>query len=126
MMMKEYKYVNILLLTFLFIAILIPFFIKLPNDSSTVKFIKLPECFVKKETGKLCPSCGLTRSITYIYRGDWSKSKTFHPYGFIFFIWLIFQLLIRILLIFKISNLIVFLDLTQLLLFMIIFRYLLI
>ena len=125
-MEKEYKYVNLILLILGIIGIMTPCFIKLPNDSATIKFVELPECFVKVETGKLCPSCGLTKSIVYIYRGDLSKSKTFHPFGFLFFIWLMLQLIIRILLTFKISELIAFIDVAQLLIFILIFKYLII
>jgi Protein of unknown function (DUF2752) len=32
-------------------------------------------------TGKLCPFCGLTRSLSFLARGEWQIAIGFHPLG---------------------------------------------
>ncbi len=39
------------------------------------EYIKLiPECWIHKNTGLLCPSCGGTRCVAYIMKGDFASA----------------------------------------------------
>ena len=39
------------------------------------EYIKLiPECWIHKNTGLLCPSCGGTRCVVYIMNGDFASA----------------------------------------------------
>jgi hypothetical protein len=42
-------------------------------------------CPIKITTGLPCPSCGTTRSITSILKGDYSQAATINPLGFLLF-----------------------------------------
>ncbi|MCJ7483273.1 MAG: DUF2752 domain-containing protein [Thermodesulfovibrionales bacterium] len=95
--LNEYKFVNILLIIILFILLIIPFFIYIPNISNESNFLKLtmPTCFVKKTLGHNCPTCGITRSIVALYNNKWGMSIHFNPNGFLIVIALVVQLLLR-------------------------------
>lgn len=121
MMVKELKYANSILIFLGVFALLTPIFIKLPNESGKYRFLRIPECVIKAQTGKVCTTCGLTRSIVYLYRGDWPKSEAYHPYGHIFFIWAALQFMIRPLVIFRPTYRLLIIDMAQLILFLVIF-----
>jgi len=121
MMVKELKYANGLLFIIGAVTLFIPLFIKIPNEQNKSRFIELPTCYVKAQTGTICSTCGLTRSIVYLYRGDWANSKAHHPYGYLFFFWAVLQLGARFLLIYKPFFNIFIIDSVQLVLFLIIF-----
>jgi hypothetical protein len=38
-------------------------------------------CPLLKLTGIPCPGCGLTRSIIFLFQGDWQRSLTFHAFA---------------------------------------------
>ena len=40
-------------------------------------------CMIKNATGYPCPSCGTTRAVQAIYKGDLTGSVTFNPLGII-------------------------------------------
>ena len=46
--------------------------------------IKFP-CPIYKATGYLCPSCGVTRMIVCLLRGDFENAYTYNPFLFITF-----------------------------------------
>ncbi|MFH2108645.1 MAG: DUF2752 domain-containing protein, partial [Chrysiogenia bacterium] len=81
----------------LFILLLIPIFIYIPKISNESNFLKLtmPTCFVKKNLGHNCPTCGITRSIVALYNNKWTMSIHFSPNGYWIVIALVIQLLLR-------------------------------
>jgi hypothetical protein len=44
---------------------------------------EMPRCSVLETTGKSCATCGLTRSLHTLYRGEVSRSRAYHPYGWL-------------------------------------------
>ena len=38
-------------------------------------------CPFKMLTGFPCPGCGITKSLYFLYQGDWSKSLHYHLFG---------------------------------------------
>ncbi len=40
-----------------------------------------PACLIRATTGVPCPGCGMTRSLSAIWRGDLLSSFRFHPLG---------------------------------------------
>lgn len=65
------------LLFFLIFAISISFLLPLETESEHWFTI----CWWKHLTGWDCPGCGLTRSVICFFRGDFSQSWEYHPYG---------------------------------------------
>jgi len=54
------------------------------------------ECIHERITGEPCPSCGLSRSFSYIIRGDISKAASYNEYGLRVFLFFLFQLVMRL------------------------------
>lgn len=54
------------------------------------------ECIHEKITGEPCPSCGLSRSFSYIIRGDLSTAASYNVYGLRVFLFFLFQLVMRV------------------------------
>jgi len=40
-------------------------------------------CMIKNATGYACPSCGTTRAVQALYKGDLMSSVVFNPFGLI-------------------------------------------
>jgi hypothetical protein len=38
-------------------------------------------CPFKLLTGMPCPGCGITKSIVFLYKGEWDKSLSYHLFG---------------------------------------------
>ena len=55
-------------------ALIVSFF--LPTEGLGVTM-----CWFKWLSGLPCPGCGLTRSVTCISQGQFSKAVAFHPFG---------------------------------------------
>lgn len=53
------------------------------------------KCIHEQLTGKECPSCGLSRSFSFIIRGDLKSAAEFNEYGLRIFIFFVFQLVMR-------------------------------
>lgn len=120
----QYKYVNGALLLLMILAVFAPFALDIPNVnkySSPIKVIP-PSCFVKENTGKECPTCGLTRSIVAIYNGDFNLSVKFHPLGYLFVCLLFSELLFRAIPIFFPHKWITWLDMGQLIFVALLFK----
>ena len=49
-------------------------------------------------TGFPCAGCGLTRSISYLLQGQFEKSISYHPLGFVWALWSIYAVVWRYLL----------------------------
>ena len=41
-------------------------------------------CSMLASTGIPCPSCGLTRSVTCVFQGEWTAAWQYNPFGFVF------------------------------------------
>ncbi|MBM9615451.1 DUF2752 domain-containing protein [Desulfobulbus rhabdoformis] len=113
---EQYKFVNLVLLFLISVAVITPFTLDMPNVNRYSCPIKLvpPTCFVKQYTGEECSMCGLTRSIVALYNGDLDLSLKFHPAGYIFICLLLFELLCRAVPIIFSHKLIPWLDIFQL------------
>ncbi len=61
------------------LVLIIPFFILLTNNGTLEN--EQSFCPFKMLTGFPCPGCGITKSLVYLYEGDWLKSITFHLFG---------------------------------------------
>lgn len=59
---------------------MIPFFLMLNDKDDQLKNDQ-SLCPIKMVTGFPCPSCGITKSIVYFYKGDVSESITYHILG---------------------------------------------
>ena len=53
-------------------------------------------CIHERITGEPCPSCGLSRSFSYIIRGDISTAASYNEYGLRVFLFFLFQLVMRL------------------------------
>ncbi|HEN20669.1 MAG TPA: DUF2752 domain-containing protein [Desulfobacteraceae bacterium] len=54
------------------------------------------ECVHEMITGEPCPSCGLSRSFSYIIRGDIAAAEMQNVYGMRVFLFFLFQLVMRL------------------------------
>lgn len=54
------------------------------------------ECIHEKITGQPCPSCGLSRSFSFIMRGDISTAASYNEYGLRVFLFFLFHLVMRL------------------------------
>jgi len=54
------------------------------------------KCIHEQLTGEPCPSCGLSRSFSYIIRGDIEAALMLNPYGLRVFLFFLFHLVMRI------------------------------
>lgn len=57
-------------------------------------YVSVP-CAVMRATGAPCVSCGLTRSLAAVYRGELSLSVSLHPAGVVFVVLVMFELAAR-------------------------------
>lgn len=112
---KEYRKANALLLLFFAGLLLTPFFVSIPGKIQASMPVKLvpPVCSVLEYTGKLCPGCGLTRSVVALYNGDYLLSNNYHPKGYIIVILLFVELGLRFVPAFSNAEWVPWLDLSQ-------------
>lgn len=112
---KEYNYVNLYLALMISLALFIPGIIHVPDIDKNNGHFKweLPKCFVKEQTGKSCPSCGLTHSIVFLYHGNIDRSIDYHPAGPVIMFVLLFQLVFRLVSILIKKKWIIWLDISQ-------------
>ena len=75
--------VNLAVAGVLLAAAFAPLLMDLPEMGAGRSWVRIrpPECFVRRETGKKCPGCGLTRSIVAVYHGKWELARHHHPLG---------------------------------------------
>jgi hypothetical protein len=77
----------------------IPYFIMLYNDNEHIETSQ-SLCPFKMLTGFPCPGCGITKSLIFLYEGNFSKSIYYHlfgPFTFLFCIIAIIVLTIELL-----------------------------
>ncbi|MEM2786304.1 MAG: DUF2752 domain-containing protein [Candidatus Nitrosotenuis sp.] len=58
-----------------------------PKGYGTHQQLWLPPCAFHTLTQKLCPTCGLTTSITYITHGDLASAQKAHAGGLLLFVY---------------------------------------
>lgn len=54
------------------------------------------QCIHEKLSGEPCPSCGLSRSFSYILQGDLESAAAANKYGMRIFLFFLFHLLMRL------------------------------
>ncbi|MDT8401445.1 MAG: DUF2752 domain-containing protein [Bacteroidales bacterium] len=54
------------------------------------------KCIHEQITGQACPSCGLSRSFSYIIRGDFASAEMHNEYGMRIFLFFLFHLVMRL------------------------------
>lgn len=59
---------------------MIPFVLGLQNTNNSLD-TEQSFCPLKMATGFPCPSCGITKSIVYLYDGNLLKSLSYHLFG---------------------------------------------
>jgi hypothetical protein len=94
----EHKIFNLLLTALLLLAILAPLTVTIPGVARSYGPIswKPPVCSIRQRTGHDCPSCGLTRSIVTLYRGEWALSRAYHPAGYLVVLFIFAELILRL------------------------------
>lgn len=62
------------------LTLMIPFFLMIFNEDNHLETDQ-SLCPFKMVTGFPCPGCGITKSLVYLYHGDFYKSITYHLLG---------------------------------------------
>ncbi len=62
------------------LTLVIPYFIMLQNDNRHIE-TEQSLCPFKLLTGFPCPGCGITKSLIFLYEGDFLKSIYYHLFG---------------------------------------------
>lgn len=62
------------------LVLVIPFFLMLFNADNHLETDQ-SLCPFKMTTGFPCPGCGITKSLVYLYQGDFYKSISYHVLG---------------------------------------------
>ena len=68
-----------------FLTLAIPYFIMLQNVNRQIE-TEQSFCPFKLLTGFPCPGCGITKSLVFLYEGDFFKSIYYHLFGPITFL----------------------------------------
>lgn len=94
----EHKIFNTVLAGLLLLAILAPLTVTIPGVAQGYGPVswKPPVCSIRQSTGHDCPSCGLTRSIVTLYRGEWALSRAYHPAGILVVLFIFAELILRL------------------------------
>jgi len=86
---NSYLLINILIAGVIIMIIIYSGIFSPVNDKYPV------QCIHEKITGLSCPSCGLSRSFSYIVRGDLEAANEWNQYGLRVFLFFISQLILR-------------------------------
>jgi len=86
---NSYLLINILIAGVIIMIIIYSGIFSPVNDKYPV------QCIHEKITGLSCPSCGLSRSFSYIVRGDLESANEWNQYGLRVFLFFISQLILR-------------------------------
>lgn len=121
---NEYRYGNYALVSALFVLALVPLAANLYVASrSNAISLSFPTCAVLQHTGKPCAGCGLTRSVLALYKGDFALSRSLHPAGTLLLMLVFLQLALRVLYLARDSAWLPWLDMGQLILTGLLFRF---
>lgn len=113
----EYAAVNKIILFLILIIISLPFTcIIAERINGSQLLLDSIHCFTKAETGKPCPTCGLSRSILLLYKGHFQESMSQYAYGYLFVFLLFTQLVLRIIPFLSNKIWIPYMDITQMIL----------
>jgi len=96
--LNEHRFVNMTLLLLFLTLLIIPFGFDYSEQSDAVYLFKykFPRCTYKQLTGTVCPSCGLTRSVAALYRGNLQLSLFYNKAGIFLVIFSLIQTLLRL------------------------------
>ena len=120
---KEYRYANWVFACVFVVLAVVPLFANMYGPSAGgARPFPFPACAVLQHTGKLCPGCGLARSILAFYKGEFALSHAWHPAGPLLVVLIFWQLLLRALYLAKESVWLPWLDIGQLVLIGVLFR----
>lgn len=113
---REYKCVNLFLLLVIIVFLLYPFAVSLPDLKNSYLPINLPvpKSMMQQFPNAPCSSCGLTRSIVSLYKGNLSASLNYNPVGVVVVVLAHTQVIFRIIIAFSKNSLLPWLDLSQL------------
>lgn len=123
---KEYRHINRAFACVFLVLAIVPLFANIYASAGGSRAFPFPACAVLQHTGKLCPACGLTRSVLAFYRGEFALSHAWHPAGGLLVGWIFLQLLLRVPYLVKLSPWVPWLDMGQLCLTALLFRYVLV
>lgn len=114
---QEYAVANKIMIFVIVILLLLPplYIFAVQYNNSLASFMKL-DCFVKGQIGKPCPTCGLTRSIVLLYKGEFYESFSQYANGYIFVLLLLLQLVLRAVPFINIQIITPYLDIIQMIL----------
>lgn len=111
---KEYILANKILTTLILLLVSLPFFcIFAEQHNYSPLSSNILQCSVKAQTGKPCPTCGLTRSILLLYKGKFQESLVQYSYGYLFVLLLVVQLFLRLIPFLADSLWVPYMDITQ-------------
>jgi hypothetical protein len=107
---------NLTLAGVLLAVAIAPFFFDIPELRTGPGWIRIrpPQCFVRRETGRKCPGCGLTRSIAAFYQGRWELARRYHPLGPTVVAVVLAELVLRVVPMISVSPVLLWADFCQL------------
>ncbi len=76
---------------FILVALLFPYYLDITQKSIENK---TSFCPLKLISGIPCPGCGVSKSIMYLYEGNFSKSIEHHLFGWLFLLILVYLLFV--------------------------------
>jgi len=121
---REYKLVNVLFIVLILVFLMIPLISQTENMGESVSFPLLGSipCQIKERTGNLCSSCGLTRSIISLYKGDLAKSQSYHKGGIYLLLLLMVQFCLRFFPVYVDKIWLPWTDIAQIIVFSVVFK----
>lgn len=123
----EYRKTNLVISITLLVSLLMPYFFYVKEVDPKRYFFQLDSiksCY-QSTKGMVCSSTGLTRSIKSLYNGFYTQSLRYNRSGIIFFLMLIAQLLLRLVVFNLKSHLVPWVDILQILISICLAKYLL-
>ena len=96
--LRSYQLVNYIFAGIIILVIIYSGFFSPVKDNYPVP------CVHELATGQPCPSCGLSHSFSYIVRGDLQQATEWNRYGIRVFLFFLFQLVMRISMIFTLRK----------------------
>jgi len=123
----EYKNANLTMTIVIFLSLILPYFVyvkEVDEKRLFFQFESLPSHH-KSVTGENCSSSGITRSIKSFYNGFFNLALLYNGSGIFFFLILIVQLLLRLVVFNLKSHLVPWVDILQILFTIFLAKYIL-
>jgi hypothetical protein len=96
--LRSYQVINYIFSGIIILVIIYSGFFSPVKDNYPVP------CVHELATGQPCPSCGLSHSFSYIVRGDLQQATEWNRYGIRVFLFFLFQLVMRVSMIFTLRK----------------------